>query len=413
MCVNDPETLGATMKITSLDTIQLREFPNLLWLELRTDEGLVGLGETFLGAGAVAAYLHETVAPYLLGQDPLRIEEHSHMLRGVYVGYSSSGAEMRGLSAVDIALWDLFGQSCDLPVHQLLGGLCRDRIRTYNTCAGYKYVRSQLDTLTGTWSVPSSAELGPFEDFEAFLERADELAESLLSQGITAMKIWPFDAYAEATKGTYISGPDLDRALEPFRRIRKAVGNRMDIMVELHSLWNLPTAKRICAALEEFDPFWFEDPIRMNNSDALADLAASTRVPITASETLATRYAYREFFARNAIGICMPDLSWVGGISEAKKIATMAEAHHLPVAPHDCTGPVVFIASIHLALSLPNALLQESVRAFYSSWYREIVTEMPLIREGHIHPMSGAGLGTQLLPGLKERPDAIVRRSST
>ena len=263
----------------------------------------------------------------------------------------------------------------------------------------------------GDWHVPSSAEAGPYEDFDAFLERADELAESLLSEGITAMKIWPFDAYAEASKGAYISGPDLNRALEPFRKIRKAVGNRMDIMVELHSLWNLPTAKRICAALEEFDPFWFEDPIRMNNSDALADLAASTRVPITASESLATRYSYREYFARNAIGICMPDLSWIGGISEAKKVATMAEAHHLPVAPHDCTGPVVFIASIHLALNLPNALLQESVRAFYSSWYREIVTDMPVIVDGSIHPMTGAGLGTRLLPDLKNRADALIRRS--
>ncbi len=399
------------MKITSLETIQLREFPNLVWLQIHTDEGLIGLGETFFGAGAVAAYLHETAAPYLIGRDPLRIEEHSHALRGVYVGYSSSGAEMRGLSAVDIALWDLLGQSSGLPIHQLLGGLCRDSIRTYNTCAGYKYVREQLDTVTGAWHVPSSAEAGPYEDFDAFLERADELAESLLSEGITAMKIWPFDAYAEASKGTYVSGPDLNRGLEPFRKIRKAVGNRIDIMVELHSLWNLPMAKRICAALEEFDPFWFEDPIRMNNSDALADLAASTRVPITASESLATRFSYREYFARNAIGICMPDLSWIGGISEAKKVATMAEAHHLPVAPHDCTGPVVFIASIHLALNLPNALMQESVRAFYSSWYREIVTEMPVIAEGFIQPMSGAGLGTRLLPDLKDRADAIVRRS--
>jgi hypothetical protein len=115
---------------------------------------------------------------------------------------------------------------------------------------------------------------GPYEDFEAFLTHADELASSLLEQGITGMKIWPFDDYAAASKGCYISGPDLDRALEPFRKIRKAVGNRMDIMVELHTLWNLPTAKRIMAALEEFDPFWFEDPIRMNNADALAELAS-------------------------------------------------------------------------------------------------------------------------------------------
>ena len=136
------------------------------------------------------------------------------MLRGVYVGYYSSGAEMRGLSAVDIALWDLFGQACGLPIHQLLGGLCRDCIRTYNTCAGYTYVREQLDTVTGTWKAERWG-TGPYEDFEAFLKRADDLAESLLAEGVTAMKIWPFDAYAEPTKGSYISAPDLDRALDP------------------------------------------------------------------------------------------------------------------------------------------------------------------------------------------------------
>ena len=253
---------------------------------------------------------------------------------------------------------------------------------------------------------------GPYEDLEKFLHRADELAESLLEQGITGMKIWPFDPYAEASNGAYISGPDLDSALEPFAKIRNAVGNRMDIMVEFHSLWNLPTAKRIMAALEEFDPYWFEDPVKMNNSDALADLAASTRVPITASETLATRFAFREFLARGAIGIAMPDLSWVGGLSEGKKVATMAEAHHIPVAPHDCTGPVVFAASVHLSLNAPNALIQESVRAFYTGWYKELVTDLPRIEDGYIYPMTGPGLGTRLLPDVIKRTDATVRRTS-
>ena len=400
------------MKIRAIETIQLAEFANLVWVQVVTDDGLIGLGETFFGAEAVAAYIHESAAPYLLGKDPLRIDEHSHALRSTYVGFSSSGAEMRGLSAIDIALWDLFGQATGQPIHQLLGGLSHDRVRTYNTCAGYSYVRSRLDQVTGQWQPRGAAAEGPYEDFEAFLTHADELASSLLEQGITGMKIWPFDDYAAASKGCYISGPDLDRALEPFRKIRKAVGNRMDIMVELHTLWNLPTAKRIMAALEEFDPFWFEDPIRMNNADALAELASSTRVPITASETLATRFAYREFISRGAIGIVMPDLSWIGGISEARKVASLAEAHHLPIAPHDCTGPVVYAASVHLALNATNTLVQELVRAFYTGWYKEIVTELPRIAEGHVYPMSGPGLGTRLLPDVVKRADARVRRSA-
>jgi L-alanine-DL-glutamate epimerase-like enolase superfamily enzyme len=150
----------------------------------------------------------------------------------------------------------------------------------------------------------------------------------------------------------------------------------------------------------------------MNNADALVELARSTRVPITASETLATRYAYREFISRGAIGIVMPDLSWIGGISEARKVASFAEAHHLPIAPHDCTGPVVYTASVHLALNAPNTLIQESVRSFYTGWYKEIVTDLPRVAEGHVHPMSGAGLGTRLLPDLARRPDARLRRSA-
>jgi L-alanine-DL-glutamate epimerase-like enolase superfamily enzyme len=401
------------MKVTAIETIQLAEFANLIWVHVLTDEGPIGLGETFFGGDAVAGYIHESAAPYLLGKDPLRIEEHSHALRSTYVGFSGSGAEMRGLSAIDIALWDIFGQMTSQPIHQLLGGLTRERIRTYNTCAGYGYVRGRLNQITGQWQPKGSTAEGPYEDFEAFLNRADELALSLLEQGITGMKIWPFDAYAEASKGTYISGPDLARGLAPFQKIRKAVGNRMDIMVELHSLWNVPTAKRIMSALEEIDPFWFEDPIRMNNADALAELARSTRVPITASETLATRAAYREFISRGAIGIAMPDLSWIGGISEARKVASFAEAHHLPIAPHDCTGPITYAASVHLALNAPNALVQESVRSFYTGWYKEIVTALPRVTDGYIYPMTGPGLGTRLLPDLASRPDATVRRSAS
>lgn len=396
------------MKITGLKTLRLAEFPNLLWVEIETDRGLTGLGETFFGAAAVEAYLHETVAPLILGTDPSRIDHIARMLYG-YVGYRSSGVEMRGNSAIDIALWDLFGKAVDRPVVDLLGGATRDRIRTYNTCAGYRYVRAKPRQEVANWGVGETE--GPYEDLDAFLHRADELAESLLSEGITAMKIWPFDPYAEATGGQDISLADLEEALEPFRKIRRAVGNRMEIMVEFHSLWNLPAARRIIKALEPFEPFWFEDPLKADNLDALAQLARETRIPLTISETLASRWSFREAFNAGAVGIAMLDLSWCGGIGEAKKIATMAEAHQLPVAPHDCTGPVVLTASCHLSLNVPNAFVQESVRAFYTGWYRELVTALPEVKEGMIAPPPGPGLGTTLRPELWARDDALVRYS--
>ena len=399
------------MKITALETIWLEEFPNLCWVEVQTDEGLTGLGETFFGPKAVIAYLHETAAPRLLGRDPLAIDRHSRtLIHDYYLGFSGSGAEMRGASAVDIALWDIWGKATNQPVHQLLGGLSRERIRTYNTCAGYRYVRGSKGQMTQNWGL--DAEQGPYEDLDAFLNRAGDLALSLQEQGITGMKIWPFDFAAERTGGTYIAPEELATALAPFAEIRDAVGDKMDIMVEFHSLWNLPTAKRIMAALEPYAPFWYEDPIRMNDFDALAELAASTRVPITASETIATRPVFKDLMARRAVGVVMLDLAWCGGLSEAKKIATMAEAHHLPIAPHDCTGPVVYTASCHLSLNATNALVQESVRAFYTGWYQELVTDLPPMEQGHILPMQGPGLGTALQPGIKQRADAVVQTST-
>jgi galactonate dehydratase len=239
---------------------------------------------------------------------------------------------------------------------------------------------------------------GPYEDLDAFLHRADELAHSLLEQGITAMKIWPFDFAAEATEGRSISAAELDKALKPFRKIRDAVSDRMDIMAELHSLWTPPAAEVVLRALAPFRPFWVEDPIKMVNADLLASLRTRTSVPICASETIATRRAFREFLQADALDVVMLDLSWCGGIGEAKKIATLAEAWGRTVAPHDCTGPVVLAASVHLSLNCPNTLVQETVRAFTSGWYREVMTELPDIREGFVYPMASPGLGTKLQP---------------
>jgi L-alanine-DL-glutamate epimerase-like enolase superfamily enzyme len=398
------------LKITQVDTLRLGEFPNLLFVLVRTDEGLVGLGETFFGARAVEAYIHESAAPYLLGEDPLDIERHGQRLQP-YVGYGGSGAETRGNSAVDVALWDLWGKATGQPLYRLLGGKSRESVRTYNTCAGYRYVREAPRQEVANWGVAEDASAGPYEDLDAFLHRTDELAQDLLSQGITGMKIWPFDPYAEVSGGHYISAGDLKRALEPFEKIRGAVGTEMDVMVEFHALWDLPTAKRIARALEPFEPYWFEDPIRADDPDALAEFAASTHVPVTASETLAGRAAFLGLMERDAVGVVMLDVGWCGGLSEARKLSALAEARKLPVAPHDCTGPVVYVASTHLSVNAPNALVQESVRAYYSGWYRELVTELPVVKGGRVQPPEGPGLGTELLPDLHERPDARLTTS--
>ncbi|WMT89190.1 mandelate racemase/muconate lactonizing enzyme family protein [Pelagibacterium sp. H642] len=398
------------MKITAVETLRLAEFANIVWVLIKTDEGITGLGETFMGAAAVEAYIHETVAPKLVGRDPLQIEAINRDLIG-YLGWRGAGVETRGNSAVDIALWDIFGKSLGVPVSVALGGKSRDSIRTYNTCAGYRYVRDARAQAVANWGLGESTP-GPYEDLNAFLNRADDLAHSLLEQGITGMKIWPFDIAAERTHGLVISAAELKTALAPFERIRKAVGDKMDIMVEFHSLWRLPAAQRIARALEPYETFWHEDPVRMDSLETLKAYAPHSKAMICASETLAYPHAFRDYLATGVAGVAMLDLSWCGGLSEARKIAALAEAHQIPVAPHDCTGPVVFMASCQFSLHARNAMIQESVRAFYTGWYTELVTALPTVEKGEISLSDAPGLGLELLPEVFDRPDAIHRRST-
>ena len=168
---------------------------------------------------------------------------------------------------------------------------------------------------------------------------------------------------------------------------------------------------RIADALEEYKIYWSEDPIKMVNFDALADYRRRVRIPVCASETLATRYAFRDLLAKQAVDYVMLDLGWCGGLSEARKIAALAETWQRPIAPHDCVGPVVLIASLHLALNAPNAVFQEVVRAYYTGYYKDLVTQLPRIENGEAYAMAGPGLGTALLPDLKHRPGVTVQRS--
>ena len=401
------------MKITEVRTIVVEEYPNLTWVEVVTDEGLRGLGETFFGPDAVTAYIHETAAPYLVGKDPLQIERHWKELYGYYLRFGGSGAETRGASAIDMALWDILGQAAGLPLYELLGGRTRKSIRAYNTCGGYGYARKPIKGAIDNrdWSNTADAP-GPYEDLDAFLHRADELALSLIDEGFTAMKIWPFDDYAVSSDGATISNADVDRGLEPFRKIRDAVGMKIDVALEMHSRWTLTAAKRIARAVEPFEPMWFEDPLRIDNFDALAEFARATRIPTIASELIAGKANFRALLEKHAVGYVMFDFGWVGGITEARKIAAMADAHHLPVAAHDCTGPVNLAVGVHFAVSQPNAMLQEVVRAYYSTWYGDLVTVLPRLEAGELLPIEGAGIGLSLQPGIAERADADVRTTT-
>ena len=396
------------MKITAVETLRIGEFPNLLWVIVETEEGLRGTGESFFSAPATDAYIHDTASALLLGQDARDREVLQKRLHP-YVGYNGAGAEVRGNSAVDMALWDLWGRALNQPVWRLLGGRARERIRTYNTCAGYQYVRGGVGQMTENWGLDANE--GPYEDLVGFLTDAGAVAESLLSQGITGMKIWPFDYAAEASHGAAITPDELAKAVEPFAKIRAAVGSEMQLRAEMHLLWQPHAMAEIARALEPYVIYWIEDPMPATAPGSWADLRRQVRPKIAGSETMATKAAFRAFMEAGALDVVIMDLGWCGGLTEAKAIANLADAFHLPIAPHDCTGPLAWAACTSLTINAPNALVQESVRAFYSGWYTELAQNLPVVEDGHIHLPEGVGMITELKPEVFDRPDATVRRT--
>ena len=398
------------MKITAVETILVEEFPNLTWVQVHTDDGLVGLGETFFGAPAVAAQVHNFIAPYLIGKDPLQIERH-HAKLLPYAGRGGSGVEMRAASAIDVALWDIFGQAINQPIYQALGGATRDDVRIYNTCAGYQYVRKAPAQVTDNYGLNLQNSPGPYEDLEGFLNTADELAHSLLEMGINGMKIWPFDFAAEVSGGQYISNEDLKTALEPFEKIRSAVGDKMEIMAELHSMWNVPTAKRIVSALEDFDLTWVEDPVFMDELEKVGEVVASTHTPIAVGELLGGKAQFRDLLEQG-VSLAIMDIVWGGGLTEARKVAALADTFGAPFTGHDCTGPIALTASVHMTMHAPNVFIQEMVRAFYYGWYQDLVTALPPIANGRITAPIGPGLGTTLNPDVPSRADATVKMTT-
>ena len=283
------------MKVTAVETLRLGEFPNLIWVRVHTDEGVTGLGETFFGAEAVEAYIHESVAPYLLGKDPLHIDKHARALTP-YVGYRlrrRRGARQLGDRHRPLGPLRALGRPADLSTagrtqpgaHPHLQHLRRLPLRAGPAEAGGRQLGSAGDgggrgTVRGPRRLPAPRRRAGAEPARAGHHRHEDLAVRPLRRG--------------ERRPRHLRRAISTAALEPFRKIRAAVGLEMDIMVEFHGLWNLPTARRIARALEEFEPYWFEDPLRADNIDALATFAAGTHVPVTLSETIATRWGFRE-----------------------------------------------------------------------------------------------------------------------
>lgn len=376
-------------RITAVETILDPTRPLIAWVRLHTDEGVSGLGETFQSPATVVEMIHETLAKMLLGQDPSRIDLLWHRMFKVvhYAGYA--GAEMRAISAIDVALWDLAGKFTNKPIHELLGGACRDAIPTYNTCASH----------------------GDFNDHELFHRDPGRLARSLLDQGIKAMKIWPFDDQALPTLGQSINSEQLEYGVSKFRAIREAVGDEIEVALEGHCCWNLPSAIRIAQAVEPYRPMWLEELMPPDSPAATRQLRESTRAPLVTSERLMTRFGFQPVLEARAADIVMLDVVWTGGFTEARRVAALAESFQLPVAPHNPGGPISHFVAAHFSASVYNLFIMESVRAFYLTWFNDVLTTNLVPKDGSFPLPGGPGLGTELSEPFLSRPDLIRRVS--
>jgi galactonate dehydratase len=362
------------MKITGIETFICHAYrTNWVFVKVLTDvEGLHGVGE------ATLEYKEHTVAQAckelertLVGKDPHRIEEVWHSAyRDAY--WRGGAVLMSALSAIEMALWDIKGKDLGVPVYQLLGGKVRESIACY----------------ANGWFAPAKT---PAE----FAEKA-KLA---VAQGFKALKWDPFgSSYLQ------IDRKQLNEAIECVGAVYDAVKDRADVIIEGHGRFDVPTAVRVGQALGEFDILWFEEPIPPQNLEGLAEVKRRVNVPISAGERLYNRWEFRSLFELKAADFIQPDVSHAGGIMELKKIAAMAEAYHIPICPHNPSGPIANAATLQLAACVPNFYLLETMSSDVP-WRKSISTEEVKFENGEMYISDKPGLGIDInVEEIKKHP---------
>ena len=410
--------MGSFGRIEAVETVRHPEFPQLTHVLLHAADGLSGLGETFYHPESVEAHIHSELAPRVLGAPAANTAELWQRMgdpadgRRPYSGAMSvdSGAT----SALDLAAWDLRARALGLPLHEALGGRVREAIRVYVTSVDPDHLpprgaEPHERAAADDWGLGGTRE-SAHRDWTASLERPGELARELVAEGFTALKLFPFVRLAEATGGLSITPAQLTANLEPFGAVREAVGDRLDLAVDLVNMWTLAPALQIARGLSEFELMWLEDPLRISALDSVGQLSRAMTMPLAGYDYRSGLPSYIDMIARGGISLVRVDLGWVGGVTEALRIAAYSEARGLGVIMHDCAGPVVFASAVHTALHLPNAVIQECVRPYVRDIYPQIVTGVPELAGGAARPAAGPGHGLQLTEDFLE--GARRRRSS-
>jgi len=396
-------------RITAVETLVPDDvMPGLVLLRIATDAGtvdgeaVIGHGESYYAPHAVAAVIHDWMARRLLGACATAIESHWRFLYERATAFGGTGAELRAISAIDLALWDILGQLTRQPVWKLLGGPVKEQIPVYNSCGGPTYGRRPHHAPDGQgW--PGHGDLGkpgPLEDNYNSVHRPAELAEELLAEGYAAMKLWSFDRVFQRAGGNRISWEDVAEGARPFQAIRERVGLKMELMLDGHGFFSLPAALRIAEAMREIKPLWMEDVLRPDCVETMANFRRDAGVPIAVSEMLVSREEYLRAVQLQAADYVMIDPTWAGGISETRRIAELAQVFNVPALMHDCTGPLTLFAGLQVAASCANVTFQETVRAHLKTLYPLLIDETVAVQRGHLPLPSRPGLGVRLLPEL-------------
>ena len=398
--VNGPR-ITAVETVTPVDTMA-----GLMTLRIHTDAGtvdgepVIGHGETYYIPDAVAAVIHEWMSHRLLGAEATAIESHWRFLYERATAFGGTGAELRALSAVDLALWDILGQLTRQPVWKLLGGPVRDTVAVYNSSGGPHYGGTDPNAPSRP-SWPGHGDPGKpgwLEDNWACMNTPGDLAEELLEAGYTAMKLWSLDPAYRHSGGQRISNEDLEKAIAPFREIRDRVGDRMDVMLDGHGFFSLTAGLKIANAMREFQPLWLEDIVRPDSTQTLAQFRREAGCPVAISEMLILRDHYRQILESHGADYIMIDPTWVGGISETRRIAELAQIYNVPVLMHDCTGPLTLFSGLNVAMAVPGVTYQESVRAHIATVYPRLIDTKVVVENGTIAPSTRPGLGARWLP---------------
>lgn len=377
------------MKITDVKTWVVGNPPPgiggkyFIFIRLTTDANVVGYGEAYnatFGPHVTARMIEDCAERYLVGRDPHDIE--SFFRRAYSSGFTQRpDVSMMGcVSALEIACWDIIGKEAGKPVYKLLGGRVHEALRSYT----YLYPEE------GSVHTEDAAPRNVYND----PDMAAECALSYVDQGFTAVKLDPAGPYT-AFDGHQPRLVDIDLSARMVGAIRNAVGTRADILFGTHGQFTASGALRMARAIEPFDPLWFEEPVPPDMPEVMAEVARATRIPIATGERLTTKWEFARVIATKAASILQPDLGRSGGILEGKKIAAMAEAHHIQIAPHCYCGPIVAAANIQLATTLPNFLILESLKQ-WDGFHAELLTRKIEWQDGNIIPSEEPGLGVEL-----------------